>query len=206
MLDTPAGRRRVIIDIARRRVRPGSGSSREFLRTRTWSDPIMTLDLNVLTVPYVVVGGVATALYMPQRVTYDIDILVHADDAGRLGDELRAAGCAEIGPLAFGGRHWRTPDGDELDVLESGEPWALDAVGAPNRSPTGLPVIALPYLILMKMDASRAQDVADVSRMLGAANEDDRHQVREVIRRHRPDQSDDIESLIALGDLEYQDG
>lgn len=166
----------------------------------------MALDLNQLTVPFVVVGGVATALYMPQRVTDDVDILVRSSDTGRLACELRAADCVEVGPLAFGGRQWRTPDGSELDVLESDEPWALEAVGSPNRSPTGLPVIALTYLVLMKLDASRAQDVADVSRMLGAANTEERDRVRQVIRRFRPDQIEDVESLIILGDLEYQDG
>ncbi len=204
MLDSPAARRRLIIDIVRRRVRPGSGISIEFLSARTWSDPEMALDLNSLNTPFVVVGGVATALYMPQRVTLDIDILVRARDVENIAAELRRAGCTQVGPLAFGGSQWRTPDGSELDVLESDEAWAEEAVESPNRSPTGLPVIALPYLVLMKLDASRAQDVADVGRMLGAGDEATRDQVREVVRRYRPDQVEDVESLIALGDLEYQ--
>lgn len=164
----------------------------------------MALDLHALSVPFVIVGGVATALYMPQRATYDVDILVLSSDASQLADKLRATGCSEVGPLVVGGRPWRTADGSELDVLESDEPWAREAVGMPNWSPTGLPVIALPFLVLMKLDASRAQDVADVSRMLGAADDDARDRVREVIGRYRPDQLEDVERLIALGDLEYQ--
>ena len=37
--------------------------------------------------------------------------------------------------------------------------------------PDGLPIIDLPYLVLMKLSASRTQDLADISRMLGLADE-----------------------------------
>ncbi len=33
------------------------------------------LDLHRLRTPFVVVGGVATALYMPERATLDLDLL-----------------------------------------------------------------------------------------------------------------------------------
>ena len=202
---TPAQRRRFIIAMALRRARPGSGSPVEFLRARTWSDPPIAFDLRMLRTPYVLVGGLATAMYMPQRPTLDADILVTSNDAARTAEELRAAGCAEIRPLAFGGHSWRTPDGSILDVIESDEPWAVEAVGSPNISPTGLPVIALPYLVLMKLDASRTRDIGDLSLMLGGADMETRDRVRDVIRRFRPAEIDDIESLIALGDLEFQD-
>lgn len=203
-LTTPAGRRRLIIDIVRRRVRPGSGSSQEFLRRRTWSDPGVAVDLKSLRTPFVVVGGIATALYMRQRVTLDVDILVRSSDAQGMAVELRAAGCREAGSLAFGGRMWVTPDGSDLDVLDSDEDWAIEAITSPRRSPTGLPVIDLPYLVLMKLDSSRTIDVGDVGRMLGGAGEDERDRVRDVIRRYRPDQLEDVESLIVLGALEFQ--
>ncbi len=80
-----------------------------------------------------------------------------------------------------------------------------EAVSAPNRGPTGLPVITLPYLILMKLLSSRARDVADMSRMLGQATHITRDAVREVIQRYRPEDLADLESLIALGDLELRE-
>jgi hypothetical protein len=166
----------------------------------------MALDLHALRTPFLVVGGVATALYMPLRVTLDLDLLVLAHDEAGISNELRAAGGQELGMLAFGGRRWRAPDGSELDVLVSDEPWANEAISRPNHSPDGLPVIGLPYLVLMKLDASRAQDVADVSRMLGGADDEARNEVRSVIRRFRPDQAEDVESIIALGALEYEGG
>ncbi len=201
-LETPVGRRKFLIGMALRRARPGSGSSPAFLRRRTWSEP--TLDLHHLQTPYVIVGAVATWLYSPQRATQDLDLLVAPTDAPRLHAELVAAGCTYLHRLAFGGTGWTTPAGTELDVLESDAPWVTDAIAHPNRSPTGLPVIALPYLVLMKLEASRSLDVGDLSRMLGQADEATREQVRAVVRTYRPEDADDVESLMILGDLEFE--
>ena len=43
------------------------------------------------------------------------------------------------------------------------------STAAPRQAPDGLPVIALRYLVLMKLEAGRTQDLADVSRMHGGA-------------------------------------
>ena len=63
-------------------------------------------------------------------------------------------------------------------------------------------MLDLPYLVLMKVEAGRAQDLADTARMLGAAPEARRQETREIFRRYMPDAQDDLESLIALGRLE----
>jgi hypothetical protein len=91
-----------------------------------------------------------------------------------------------------------------LDVLEFDNPWVTDALQNPQFSPDGLPVIALPYLVLMKMQASRAQDLADISRMLGAADDKDLEAVRRAIQCYLPGDSEDLESLILLGKMERQ--
>jgi len=193
-------RRRQFLALAQRRARPGSGSSIEFLRARTWKATKMSLEQ--IQTPFVIVGGVATALYMPQRLTLDLDILVVPDQAARLHAELRRLGYTLRGQLAFGGTSWQAPEGDVLDVLESDEAWAQTAVREPNRAPTGEPVIALPYLVLMKLAASRPQDLADLSRMLGQADDRTLTQVRAAVRQYRPEDAGDVESLIALGRLE----
>ena len=161
------------------------------------------MDLHQLRTRFVVVGAVATSLYMPKRLTDDLDLLVLTKDAPDLYEEFAQAGYTRVGTLTVGGTTWETPGG-LLDVIESSEPWAEEAIAAPERGPTGLPIIALPYLVLMKLNASRLQDLADVARMLGLADEPARDRVREVIRRYRPDASEDIESMIALGELELQ--
>jgi hypothetical protein len=207
---TPDGRNRTvreaIIARALRRARPGSGSSQAFLRARTWEGhPDVTGDVARLSTPVAIVGGVATALYMPERATPGVDLLVPLPDAPALRAELETLGYARIGNLRIGGTAWRAPGGDQLGVIESDAPWVHEAVSRPERAPDGAPVVALPYLVLMKLDASRAQDVADISRMLGQAGPDTMDAVRELIRRYRPGDLEDLESLAAIGALELQE-
>jgi len=56
----------------------------------------------------------------------------------------------------------------------------------------------------MKLESSRAQDIADLSRMLGAADGPTVDRVRAAVLAYRPDDAEDLESLIALGRLEFQ--
>lgn len=197
-----ATQRRSFLDLARRRARPGSGSGRDFLLRRTWN--VLNVDVARLQTPFVIVGGVATALYMPQRVTLDVDILVLTADAGAMHRELERLQYSCDGPLSIGGTRWVAPDGRVLDVLEADEPWTRAAVERPRRAPNGEPVIALPYLVLMKLAASRPQDLADLSRMLGTADDRSLAEVRGVVRQFRPMDCDDLESLIQLGRLELE--
>ncbi len=201
-LDNPANRRRVYIALARKRVRPGSGSGPETLWARTWRYPVFDLR-RIVSVPFVVIGGVATRLYAPERMTDDLDVLVEEKSAGQFYEELRKAGCREGGRLAVGGSHWRLPDSMALDVLESREIWAAEAIAHPVAGPDGFPVIALPYLILMKLRASRGIDIGDLTRMLGASGDDALDQTRLVIAAYLADAVEDLESLIELGKLEY---
>jgi hypothetical protein len=162
------------------------------------------MNLDSVSTPFVVIGGVATWLYMPRRPTDDVDVLVAAEDAPTLYEELTAAGWTPVGSLTIGGTSWRAPEGGELDVIESSEAWVRDALANPARSPTGLPVISLPYLVLMKLQAARSRDMGDLSRMLGQADEAALEQVRAVVGTHSPTDLADLESLITLGRLEFE--
>jgi hypothetical protein len=73
---TAVERRRVMIAMARRRQRPGSGSSLDFLRTRTTTMRFPDLSRMLGGVPWAVIGAAATRLYMPERKTSDLDVLV----------------------------------------------------------------------------------------------------------------------------------
>ena len=75
-------RRRAYIRIAQKRLRPGTGSNLEMLRSRTWRLPVFPLK-SIAQTPFVVVGGVATRLYAPERMTDDLDVLVAAEEAER---------------------------------------------------------------------------------------------------------------------------
>ena len=201
-LHDPAARRHFYIQMAKKRVRPGSGSGPETLWARTWRRPVFNLR-TITTIPFVVIGGVATRLYAPERMTDDLDILIEAKNAEELSADLISGGCQKIGKLSIGGSHWRLPDRMALDVLEEDAAWAAEAIANPASAPNGLPVISLPYLVLMKMRAGRAIDIGDLSRVLGAADDKALDETRRVIAAYLPDGVEDLEALIYLGRLEY---
>lgn len=196
--------RRCFIDLALKRARPSSGSSLAFLQRRTWVHGVTNLNSILSQHSFVIVGGVATRLYMPERLTLDLDILVLAQDSQKIYAQLKAAGGRQIGELGIPGSQWELSDGTALDVLISDETWVIQALNQPNYSPDGLPVVALPYLVLMKLRASRAQDLADISRMLGGADAKSLAEVRRILAEYLPEAVEDLESLIMLGQLEFK--
>jgi hypothetical protein len=189
------------IEITKRRIKPGSGSNVAFLTNRTWTSVVTNLS-DLITVPYVIVGGVATRLYMPERMTLDLDILIHTDRAAELYQDL-ATKAVLIGELSIGGTSWELPDKTVLDILTDDRLWVNKALEQPKISPDGQPVIDLPYLTLMKLAASRMTDISDISRMLGQASESDLDRVRNVIATYDRESLEDLESLIQLGKLEF---
>ena len=202
---TPAQRRRILIDICRRRIRPGTGSSLEFLRRRTAMNPWPDLRPVLQGIPWVVIGAVATRAYMPERATKDLDILVRREDGDEVRKRLEAAGYTFITHLAVPGFLVHSPEGVEVDVVLGDYPWLDEALAHPRQDPAGFPVLDLPYLVLMKLAASRVQDTADLSRMLGLASDEELAAVRAVVARYAPTEVDDLESLIYLGRFEMKD-
>ena len=201
-LQLPEQRRKLYIEIALRRCRPGSGSSLEFLRKRTWNRAVTNIKAIIKTTPFVVIGGIATRLYMPERMTEKIEILVLTEDADNIYLELAEAGSMKVGELSIGGSSWQLPDGSILDVLESQQSWVAVAIANPNTAPDNLPIIGLPYLIIMKLQASRGIDMGDLTRMLGGADKTALELVRKTVKTYLPDAVEDLESLIVLGKLE----
>lgn len=200
--DLSAQKRRFFLNIVKKRVKLGSGSSEDFLSQRTWSYPVTNLKLILKQAPFVVVGGVATRLYMPERMTLDLDILIKAQDSFLIYEDLQQANGEKIGNLSIGGSQWKLPDNTLLDVLEGEDNWVEKAIAYPNLATDGLPIIALPYLVLMKLSASRTQDLADISRMLALAENAQLEEVKEIIKTYLPTAQEDLESLIMLGKLE----
>jgi len=204
---TPAQRRRILIDICRRRIRPGTGSSLEFLRRRTAMNPWPDLRPVLQGIPWVVIGAVATRAYMPERATKDLGILARREDGDAVRKRLEAAGYTLVSHLTVvPGFLVHSPEGVEVDVMLGDDPWLDEALAHPRQDPAGFPVLDLPYLVLMKMESSRAQDVADLSRMLGLASDEELASVRAIVARHAPTEMDDLESLIYLGRFETSTG
>jgi hypothetical protein len=198
-------KRQTLIDIAQRHQRAGTGSSRAFLAQRTVD--MQWIDLSSILTPirWAVVGAAATRLYMPERLTRDLDVAILADDSKTAREKLARAGFVHQGELSIGGATWRAPGGQSIDVIEAHEVWWKDALSEAqsNRDAQGLPVLPLRYLVLMKFQSGRVQDVADVTRMLGQADDIALDATRALFVRYAPTDSPDLESLIALGKLEF---
>jgi len=104
--------RKKFIATALKRTKPGSGSSIEFLNRRTWMNSVTDLNKLLQQTPFVIVGGVATRLYMVERRTLDLDILVLSSDAANAEQKLEQSGALplgrlfQIGTLTCGGSSW----------------------------------------------------------------------------------------------------
>ena len=192
-------KRRMMLEMVTRRIRPGAGSSIEFLKRRTAMNVWPDLRKVLHGIDWVLVGGVATRAYMPERTTKDMDVLVDYADRNEVMQQLKTAGYQVISKLAIPGYLFHSPEGVEVDVIFGRYPWIRAALHSPRYDPAGYPVIALGYLVLMKLTAQRVQDWADISRMLGWASDADLNTVREVITHHSPEDLEDLERLIFLG-------
>jgi hypothetical protein len=193
--------RQKFIQLTLKRVKPGSGSTHEFLKARTWRRQVTDLR-QLIEVDYVIVSGVATRLYMPERMTDDLDILIHEDEAERAYQNLHEQMARRIGDRSIGGTSWELPDKTILDIITSQREWVMTALGDPRMGADAQPVISLPYLVLMKLEASRTTDISDISRMLGLASEVELNEVRKTIEIYDPNSLEDLESLIQLGKIE----
>lgn len=159
----------------------------------------------VLTgIDWVIVGTVATRAYMPERMTKALDILIREVDGDNVIERLKGAGYTIESKLALPGYALRSPEGVEVDVLFSNASWLSTALKQPRYDAAGYPVLSLPYLVLMKLTATRTQDWADLSLMLGIASDEALNAVRSVVARHSLADREDLESLIYLGNLEVQ--
>ena len=157
-------------------------------------------------IPWAITGAVATRAYMPERMTRDIDIVVQREHCKRVWQRFQDAGYRVAAVLDAPYFVAHSPDGVEIDVICADFPWLAEALQNPALDAADYPVLALPFLILMKLMASRGVDLGDMTRMLGLAAETDLHQVRVTVQRYRPDDSEDLEALILLGQREIEPG
>jgi hypothetical protein len=202
---TPRQRRRIMIEMCLRRMKPGTFTSPEFLSRRTAVNKWPDLNKILEDIPWVITGGVATRAYMPERMTHDLDILVHKVNCETAWKRFKEHGFKVAEVLDAPYFVARRSDIPEVDVLCLDFPWLERAFAEARKDPAGFPVLDLPFLIIMKLRANRGIDIGDMTRMLGLASEHDRDRVREIVAMYQPEDSDDLEALILLGKMEFRD-
>ncbi|MEZ4884137.1 MAG: hypothetical protein R3E32_05295 [Chitinophagales bacterium] len=197
-------KRKQIIRISQKLINKGSGSNiAELLKKDAFTFNQISIDQLIKNTKYVIVGDIATRYYMPERFMKDIDILILAENNAQVEEELLEMGYVQTGTLTIGRTSWKSPSGELLDVLVADEEWTYEAIHQANYFDDGLPIISLPYLVLMKLRSGRVQDIADITRMMGLADEKMLQKVKVTIQRYLPTALEDLESLIMLGKWEY---
>jgi hypothetical protein len=209
--ETAAARRRFYLDVGLRKRPMGSGSDMETLMQDAREKLFIDMESLFGDIPAVVVGGVATRAYSPERKTQDLDVLVDHASYGDAVRRLQGLGWRQVRDLVFTagllglyGSAWRK-DGKRLDLLATEQPWAREALSQESYDQTGLRVIGLPYLVMMKIDSARGIDQGDLTRMLGLLDDAEVERVVEVVRRHYgdPHGAEDVRQYAMLGKLEY---
>ena len=162
-------------------------------------------------IPAAVGGGVATRAYAPERKTQGADVLVAHARYDETVEKLQSLGWRHDGDLfspngmlGLYGSGW-IKDDHKLDVLATPQPWADEALAQEAFDQTGLRIVALPYLVLMKLDSARGIDQGDLTRMLGLLDEIALDHVVAVVERHYndPHAAEDVRQYAMLGALEY---
>jgi len=209
--ETAAARRRFYLDVGLRKRPIGSGSNMDTLMQSEREKLFIVMESLFGDIPAAVVGGVATRAYSPERKTRDIDVLVDHTRYNEAITGLFPLGWENDGDLFFPnsllglyGSAW-LKGGQKLDVLATDQPWAREALAQHSYDQTGLRVIALPYLVLMKIDSARGIDQGDLTRMLGLLDDAALERVVDVVERHYgdPQGAVDVRQYAQLGRLEY---
>jgi hypothetical protein len=154
---------------------------------------------------WVLVGGLALRAYIPERMTLDIDILVHERDAQTVRIAFTNAGYQITGQLSIGGFSVQASDASlpPIDVLTREDSWLDAALSAPAHDAAGYPVLARVYLILLKLQAGRTQDLADVQRLVAYTSAAERLEFKQVVQQESPELIEDLDALFTLADLEF---
>jgi len=205
-------RRRFYLERGLRKRPIGSGSNLDALMSMERDKLFIDMESLFGDIPAVVIGGVATRAYSPERRTKDIDVLVDHLRYTEALTRLRSLGWREEHDLFFPntslglyGTAW-SKDGRHLDVIATAQAWAAEALAEEVYDQTGLRVVSLPHLVLMKLDSARAIDQGDLSRMLGRVDKTEIERIVRIVARHHrdPHAAEDVRQYAELGALEYE--
>lgn len=201
---------RRFLELALRRSARGSGSLKDFQNRRSSVQPIPDIASILGELLWALAGAIALRSYAPERMTLDVDVLIHCRDEWSARQRFLEAGYEIAGELAIGGFSARqaspgTEEGEHLpvDVIAREDPWLEEALANLYHDEDGRPVLARPYLALQKLQAGRTQDLADVQRLLAGTPPAERERTRQLVGRYAPELVEDYDSLVQLADLEF---
>jgi hypothetical protein len=187
------------LDIAKRKSLSKSQPSKKLFTTGVTTMDFLTF-LTFFSIDFLLVGGHATSLYMPKRHTKDIDLLIRRSDAKQAYKDLILNGAAYVSDLSIGGSSYIL-NGEEIDIILY-EDSIFNKMLSTSKECSGIKVISLEYLIFMKLQAGRVQDLADITKMLAHASTKDINKVSNLINKVLPNEIEDFMSLVELSKYE----
>jgi hypothetical protein len=206
-----AARRRFYLDMGLRKRPMGSGSDMATLMQSQRETLSIVMESLFGDIPAAIGGGIATRAYAPERKTPNVDVLVaHSrhreavDALARRGWQYARTLSFRNGLLGLYGTAW-VKNGRQINVISTDQLWGDEALSEEAYDQTGLRILPLPYLVLMKIDSARGIDQGDLTRMLGLLDEPAVERVVDVVRRHYgdPHGAEDVRQYAMLGKLEY---
>lgn len=148
-------------------------------------------------IDYCLVGGLAVANYVSQRVTMDIDIVVATDDIQRVRGEFPGG---MDGPVVYSLK----VNGVDVDFIKTDSmPWVDDAIRHANIVDIGgvyMRVARPEYLILFKLFVLRERDESDIIQLL-RADIGLYERARKLVKQYLPEFLDDLKSLDDMASL-----
>ena len=140
-----------LLRLALRRAARGTGSQRWFFEQRTAIQPLPPLQHVLNPISWVLVGGLALRAYIPERMTQDVDILVHERDTEAVQTAFTTAGYEVVEQFSIDNfrvqtNYTATPS---IHVLARIDRWLDEALSTPTYDIAKYPVLARAYLILL---------------------------------------------------------
>lgn len=171
---------------------PARKASSDYLSKVVKTSAVSDFTSKMTGIPYAIIGGHAIVIHGSPRTTQDVDLLVMPADLQRA---QKALGGTSSGPLTVGGVAMSV-NGTEVDLVAPPVPWVADAIREAIDSEYGK-VVSKPYLVLMKLWASRgAQEDLDMMYMLKAMTPEERKKTIQLVRKHLPNDVEDLKNMI----------
>jgi hypothetical protein len=172
-----------------------------------WSVAVKTIQKGGIDVA--VAGGVAASAYAPIRYPDNLDLVIKIGDLAAARSALLVADWQKLSDpeLETGlvGSAWRKQD-YRIDLWGLPSRWGSKALVSAQKNLliADLPTLTLPYLVLMKLIADCWNDLEDLACMLGLASPQELTAVRRVVGRFCSSKTEDLEQIIAAGQLEFR--
>ena len=159
----------------------------------------------ILNYDYAVFGACALRKYLPERKTYSLDVLIHADCAEHIHKELLPHTLEDD---YFSGTHRfyiLKSNKQYLTTISLDAPWVESALNtSKNYLDSNEPSLPFEWLILTKMTYGKRQDFMDCARLIARASKHQFFDTKELLEKWMPSAIPELRKLYSVGNQELE--